>query len=70
MRSNHGRIALSAAVALALGFGVREAMASPASGQARRPYCSDQASCQSTCERLYPGYTGLAICSTGHTCYC
>jgi hypothetical protein len=70
MRSNHGRIALSAAVALALGFGVREAIASPASEQTRRPYCSDQASCLSICERMYPGYDGPAICSTGHTCYC
>jgi len=70
-RSILGRVAFSASVVLALGFGVREAMAAPgAQTQDRRPYCADQADCQATCERIYAGYDGIAICSTGHTCYC
>ncbi len=46
-RSILGRTAFSAAVALAMGFGVREALASPAAAQAR-PFCADQADCQAT----------------------
>jgi hypothetical protein len=63
-----GRAAFSAVVALALGFGVREAVASPAAAQAR-PYCADDFDCEATCQELYgPGATG--ICSSGRTCYC
>jgi len=54
--------------ALAIGFGAREAMASPAAAQAR-PYCRDDAHCQATCERLYPGYDGFGFCAS-QTCYC
>jgi hypothetical protein len=68
-RSILGRTAFSAAVALAMGFGAREALASPAAAQAR-PFCADQADCQATCEAMYPGYTGMGFCSSGRTCYC
>jgi hypothetical protein len=67
-RSMIGSAAFAAAVAVALGFGVRDAAAAPA--QARRPYCEDQADCQATCESMYPGYTGFGYCSGSHTCWC
>lgn len=63
-----GRTAFSAVVALALGFGVREAVASPAP-QAARPYCSDQLDCEATCEAMYGRPVG-AVCTSGHTCFC
>ena len=68
-RSILGRTAFSAAVALAIGFGAREALASPAAAQAR-PYCRDEAHCQSICEAMYPGFDGWGECSSGNTCYC
>jgi hypothetical protein len=66
-----GRAAFAGVVALALGFGAREAAAAPeGQASARRPYCEDQADCQATCELMYPGYTKIGFCSSGHTCYC
>jgi len=67
-RSSLGRAAFSAMVALSIGFGVREAMASPAAARAR-PFCEDQADCEATCAALYPTKPG-GFCSSGHTCYC
>jgi hypothetical protein len=67
-RSILGRTAFSAVVALAIGFGAREALAAPAAAQAR-PYCEDQADCEATCELMYPDEPG-GVCSSGHTCYC
>lgn len=64
-----GRAAFGAAVAAALGFGARQAVAAP-SEQARRPYCSDLPDCERTCEARYPGQPVGAFCSSGHTCYC
>jgi hypothetical protein len=69
-RSTLGRTAFSAAVALALGFGVREAVAAPAASEARRPYCRDDIHCETICETMYPGQPVGAFCSSGHTCYC
>lgn len=63
-----GRTAFSAVVALALGFGAREAVASSVA-QAARPYCSDQLDCESTCEAMYGRPVG-AFCSSGHSCFC
>jgi len=68
-RSILGRTAFSAAVALALGFGVREAVASPAA-QAARPYCEDQLDCENFCAARYPGQTVGAVCTAGHSCFC
>ena len=61
---------LSGTSALVIGFGARSLTASPAPQTEKRPYCSDQAHCQAICERLYPGFDGIADCSPGHTCYC
>ncbi|HYW13458.1 MAG TPA: hypothetical protein VE871_15970 [Longimicrobium sp.] len=63
-----GRTAFSAVVALALGFGVREAVASPAAAQAR-PYCEDDLACEATCQQMY-GPNAVGMCSSGNTCYC
>ena len=68
-RSMLGKAAFGAAVALALGIGVREAVAAPADGQTRRPFCHDEAHCQQICEQMYPGYDGFGFCAS-HTCYC
>ena len=67
-RSILGRTVFAAAVALALGFGAREAVAAPAA-EARRPYCSDDEHCQRICESIYSGYTGIGFCAS-QTCYC
>lgn len=67
-RSILGRAAFSAMVSLALGFGVREAVASPAAAQAR-PYCEDDLDCEATCQLMH-GPGALGFCSSGHTCYC
>lgn len=71
-RSILGRAAFSAAVVLALGFGVQEAAGlSPAasSAGARRPYCEDQLDCEQLCEAWYgPGTPG--VCTSGHSCFC
>ena len=69
-RSILGRAVLAAAVALGLGFGLQEAVASsPADTSALRPYCSDDLHCEATCQRMYgPDATGF--CSSGNTCYC
>jgi hypothetical protein len=69
-RSTLARAVLSGTSALVIGFGARSLTASPATQTEGRPYCSDQANCQATCERLYPGFDGVAVCSSGHTCYC
>ncbi|HEX2209431.1 MAG TPA: hypothetical protein VHG93_17265 [Longimicrobium sp.] len=68
-RSRIMRAAFSAAVALGLGMGVREAVAAPAQEQARRPFCRDDAHCQEICEKLHPGYDGFGFCAN-QTCYC
>jgi hypothetical protein len=71
-RSILGRTMFSAAVVLALGFGVQEAAGlSPAesSVEARRPYCEDQLDCERYCEAAYgPGTFG--VCTSGHSCFC
>ena len=67
-RSILGRTAFSAVVALAIGFGAREALAAPAAAQAL-PSCRDQAECESICRARYPGFEGVAVCD-GHTCFC
>lgn len=69
-RSTLGRTAFSAAIALALGFGVREAVAAPAAKEAARPYCSDDLHCESICQTLYPNQPVAGVCSDGNTCYC
>lgn len=69
-RSILGRAAFAAAVAVALGFGARQAGAAPSQDEARRPYCSSQLHCQSICDAMYPGQQPLGICSSGHACYC
>lgn len=70
-RSTLGRAVFGAAVALSLAFGTSAAFASTRPAEtARRPYCEDQADCQATCDRLYPGQGKWGDCSTGHTCYC
>lgn len=68
-RSILGRAAFTAAVAVVLGFGVRQAAAAPAPGRAG-PYCADDADCQSKCEALYPGQQVVSDCSAAHICYC
>lgn len=68
-RSTLGRAALSAVVALGLGFGFSQAVSASSTSSAMRPYCEDDIDCEQTCQRLYgPNATG--ICSDGHTCYC
>lgn len=67
-RSSLGRAAFSAAVALAIGFGAREAVASPAAAQAL-PSCRDQIECERICRAKYPGFEGWADCAD-HTCFC
>jgi len=70
-RSKLGKTVFTALMALAFGFGAREAFASgPPVESGRRPYCEDEADCQATCDRLYPGQEKFGICSSGHTCYC
>lgn len=63
-----GRALFGAAVAAALGFGARQAVA--AQDEARLPYCRDQLHCQSICDAKYPGLQPFGICSTQRTCYC
>lgn len=67
-RSILGRAAFSAVVALALGFGARSAVASPAAAAAR-PYCDDDIACDEMCQRMYGPDAG-GYCSSGSTCYC
>ena len=68
-RSILSRTAFAAAVALALGFGAREAVAS-SEVQAARPFCTNNVHCQSICDGQYgPGNT-VGFCSAGHTCSC
>jgi hypothetical protein len=62
-----GRAAFAGAVALALGFGAREAVASPARARAV-VYCSNKADCQAYCDSRYVDAVG--VCSVGHTCSC
>jgi hypothetical protein len=70
-RSKLGRAVFSAALALVFAFGAQQAMASPQhQDSGKRPYCEDEADCQATCDRLYPGQERVGICSEGHTCYC
>ena len=69
-RSMLAKAVLSGVSALAIGFGAQTLAASPATGAEGRPYCDDQEDCQTTCETMYPGFDGTAICSSGHTCYC
>ena len=68
-RSTLRRTACAAAVALGLGFGVREVAAVPASEQAR-PYCEDDFDCQNTCDLIYGVDKRSGFCSDGNTCYC
>lgn len=68
-RSTLGRAALSAVVALGLGFGFSEAVSASSTASVMRPYCEDDFDCEQTCQRMYgPDATG--ICSSGNTCYC
>lgn len=68
-RSTLGRMACAAAVALALGFGVREVAAAPAAEQAA-PYCEDDFDCQNTCDMMYGVNKRVGLCSDGNSCYC
>ena len=68
-RSILGRAAFSAAVALALGFGARQAVAAP-KAEAVQPYCRDGAHCLEICTARHPGEEVWVECSAGHTCYC
>lgn len=70
-RSRLGKAVFGAAVALSLAFGAREAFASTRPAETgRRPYCADDADCQATCDRLYPGQEKVGFCTDGHTCFC
>lgn len=69
-RSMLGRTAFAGLVAVALGFGAREAAAAPETAREERPYCVDDADCQAICEQMYPGKEVFGVCSLGHTCYC
>lgn len=69
-RSILARTAYSAAVVLALGFGVGEAVAWSPMSLAQRPYCDDNLDCVVICETLYPEQTTRPVCTPGHTCYC
>jgi hypothetical protein len=69
-RSILARTAYSAAVVLALGFGVREAVGRPLVSLAQKPYCNDNLDCVVYCEALYPEQTTRPVCTPGHTCYC
>ena len=64
-RSILGRAALTVMVALGLGIGLREAVAS----EAQRPYCRDDLHCEEICQRLY-GPDAAGVCSSGNTCFC
>lgn len=68
-RSALARMAYTATIALALGFGAREVAAAPAAAQAR-PYCEDSFDCQQTCDMMYGVDKTFGFCSSGNTCYC
>lgn len=65
-----GRAAFSAAVALALGIGVREVAASPEASAAFPPYCSDKPECDRICRETYPGQETGGVCNSQNLCYC
>ncbi|MBD0319724.1 MAG: hypothetical protein ICV87_05285 [Gemmatimonadetes bacterium] len=68
-RSILGRAVLAATVALGLGFGLQEAVASsPAAASEPRPYCVDSDDCAVTCMRLHHP-EALGVCSNNE-CYC
>lgn len=70
-RSTLGRTLFSAAVALVLGLGVRDAVASPSEATRAHPYCRDGVHCLAICAAMYPNVDEPAgYCSPGHTCYC
>jgi hypothetical protein len=60
-RSMLGRTAFAGTVALALGFGMREAAAGAA--REERPYCRDEQHCQDICDAAYPTLSPVGICS-------
>lgn len=68
-RSMLGRTAFAGVVALALGFGVREAAAAPGAAREERPYCRDEQHCQDICDEAYPNQLPVGICSN-NTCWC
>ena len=68
-RTIFGRVAFSAAVALALGFGASQAVAAT-SGGTQGLYCSDEGDCYNTCLREFPGREVLSICTFDNRCYC
>lgn len=68
-RSLLGRTAFAGMVALALGFGVREAAAAPGAARDARPSCTDQQDCQDTCETMYPNRNVMGLCDL-NTCWC
>jgi len=66
--SSLGKAAFAAAIAIAFGFGAREAMATPATGADRRIACTTDEECQSYCEIKYHTLDVRGICE-GH-CIC
>ncbi|HSU18085.1 hypothetical protein [Longimicrobium sp.] len=71
-RSMLSRATFSAVVVLALGFGVREAFASPppkSSAAVRTPYCYYNWECQNYCDAAYGPGTTVGICDSGCHCY-
>jgi hypothetical protein len=65
-RRKLGRIAFSAAVAVALGFGATEAFAGPAEPTRAGPYC-DLAACDSYCRSIG---AENGFCSATRGCLC
>jgi hypothetical protein len=68
-RSMLGRTAFAGVVALALGFGVREAVAAPGQAREDRPYCRDGQHCQEICDAAYPNSAPIGECYN-NTCWC
>jgi hypothetical protein len=68
-RTMLGRTAFAVVVAVALGFGAREAAAAPGTAREARPSCTDQQDCQNTCEEMYPDRNVMGLCDL-HTCWC
>jgi hypothetical protein len=62
-RSILGRAALTVAVALGLGFGLQEAVAS----EAPRSDCT--VDCDRMCKEMY-GLGAIGLCGPRNTCYC
>jgi hypothetical protein len=66
--SSLGKVAFSAAVVFAFGFGAREAVSKPVTPADRRIACTTDEECQSYCEIKYHTTDVRGICE-GH-CIC